>query len=281
MPKSDDIKIIAEAGINHNGSVETAKKLIDAAVDAGCDYVKFQKRTPDICVPEHKKSEPRDTPWGTLPYIEYKHKIEFGREEYEEIDAYCRENGIGWFASVWDIPSVQFMSEFTDIGKIPSAHLTNDPVLRATRKAFDTMIVSTGMSTQKQIDHAMDLVRPDVIMHSVSSYPTEVSELNLEYISFLKARYPYAEVGYSGHEMGVVASSASVALGATWVERHITLDKTMWGSDQAISLEPDELKELTKNIRTVQAAMGGNQERGLLRSEMKKQKSLRKDDTPS
>lgn len=272
-----NVKIIGEIGINHNGDVETAKKLIDVAVHCGCDYVKFQKRTPDVCVPEHKKETPRETPWaGEITYLNYKYDVEFEKEEYDEIDRYCREKGIGWFASVWDPQSVEFMTQYTDIGKIPSAHLTNDEVLINTRDAFETMIVSTGMSTQDQVDHAMNLVRPDVVMHSVSAYPTKVDEMNLEYVTFLKNRYPFAEVGYSGHELGIVSSAASVALGATWVERHITLDKEMWGSDQAISLEPNELQELVYNIRTVEKSLGGNHERSLLHSEVSKQKSLRK-----
>jgi len=270
------ISVVGEVGINANGDLETAKKLIDVADHCGCDYVKFQKRSPEACVPEHKKNDLRETPWGEIQYIDYKHKIEFGKEEFEEIDRYCSEKNMGWFSSVWDLPSVEFMQEFTDIGKIPSPHLTNDPVLKATRESFDEMIISTGMSTQEQIDHAVDISDPSVIMHSVSSYPTNVDEISLEYIKYLRESFPEKEIGYSGHEKGVVSSAAAVALGVDWVERHITLSTDLWGSDQSLSLEPSELNELVSNIRKVEKAMGGNKKREILPSEKTKKKSLRK-----
>ncbi len=272
------ISIVGEVGINANGDLETAKKLIDVADHCGCDYVKFQKRAPDRCIPEHKKTDLRETPWGEIQYIDYKHKIEFGKEEFEEIDSYCSEKNMGWFSSVWDLPSVEFMQKFTDIGKIPSPHLTNDPVLKATRESFDEMIISTGMSTQEQIDHAVDISDPNIIMHSVSSYPTETEEINLEYISFLKDHFSNIEVGYSGHEKDLVSSAAAVTLGAKWIERHIALDNNMWGSDQSLSLEPKELYQLVKNIRTVEKAMGGYNDRVLFDSEKSKKKDLRRED---
>lgn len=275
--KEGNVSVVGEIGINHNGDVETAKKLIDVAEASGCDYVKFQKRDPDVCVPEHKKSDLRETPWGELKYIDYKYKVEFDKEEFQEIDEYCENKNLDWFSSVWDLPSVQFMSEFSKIGKIPSAHLNNDPVLEATRNSFEKMIISTGMSTQEQINHAVDISNPDVIMHSVSSYPTNVDNISLEYIKYLRQTFSRKEIGYSGHEKGVVSSAAAVALGVDWIERHITLDKDMWGSDQSLSLEPDELKELVENIRKVESAMGGNEPREILPSEKEKKKSLRKE----
>lgn len=276
LENTDEVSIVAECGINHNSDLKTAKKLIDVASHCGCDYIKFQKRDPEVCVPESKKTDMRDTPWGRMKYIDYKHQIELDKDSFEEIDEYCEERDIGWFSSVWDNPSVDFMAEFTDIGKIPSPHLTNDPVLKRTREKFDKMIISTGMSTQEQIDHAVEISNPDVIMHSVSSYPTETEEINLEYVKFLKDRFPGVEVGYSGHEKDVVSSASVVTLGAEWIERHITLDNEMWGSDQSLSLEPQELYQLVQNIKTVEKAMGGYHERVLVESEKSKKEDLRK-----
>lgn len=268
------IKIIAEIGINHNGSVETAKKLIDVAKVAGCDYVKFQKRTPDICVPEEQKYKLRQTPWGEMTYIEYKKKIEFEEREYQEIDEYCKSNNIGWFASVWDLPSVDFMSKFKSIGKIPSALITEDELLKYSRKKFDHLLISTGMSTEEEIERAILLGNPDVIFHTNSSYPSKINELNLNYINFLKEKYK-KEVGYSGHEYGLVTTFATVAMGVTWIERHITLDRTMWGSDHIASIEPQGLIKLVKGIRDIESALGKATPRELVGSEIEKKKSLR------
>lgn len=268
------IKIIAEIGINHNGSVETAKKLIDVAKVAGCDYVKFQKRTPDICVPEEQKYKLRQTPWGEMTYIEYKKKIEFEEQEYQEIDRYCKSNNIGWFASVWDLPSVDFMSKFKSIGKIPSALITEDELLKYSRKKFDHLLISTGMSTEEEIEKAVSLGNPDVIFHTNSSYPSKINELNLNYINFLKEKYK-KEVGYSGHEYGLVTTFATVAMGVTWIERHITLDRTMWGSDHIASIEPQGLIKLVKGIRDIESALGKATPRELVGSEIEKKKSLR------
>ena len=251
------IKIVAEIGINHNGDLNIAKKLIDLAYVAGCDYVKFQKRTPDKCVPEHKKHEHKDTPWGTMTYLEYKHRLEFTRDEYEQIDVYCNERGIGWFASVWDMESAWFMSRFCDIAKIPSALITDYKLLTYTRSLFKTVIMSTGMSTEQEIEDAVALCRPDVIMHTHSAYPAPVDELRLEHITYLKNKYE-CKTGYSGHEHGLSTTYATVALGIDWIERHITLDHDMWGSDHKSSVDPVGVIKLVRTIRDIEKAMGGN-----------------------
>jgi len=267
------VNIIGEIGINHNGDLDICKKIIDAAVLAGCNYVKFQKRNPDVCVPEEQKTKPKSTPWGEMTYLEYKYKVEFGKEEYDEIDRYCKEKGIGWFASVWDKDSVDFMSQYNNISKIPSALITNKELVEYARSKFDYLIISTGMSTEEEIELAVKYSNPDVIMHTNSTYPSPVNELNLEYIHWLK-KYN-KEVGYSGHEYGLVTTFATVPMGVTWIERHITLDRTMWGSDQVASVEPGGLIKLVKGIRDIEKALGGNSERKLLNSELSKRKSLR------
>lgn len=269
------INIIGEIGINHNGDLHLCKKLIDAAVLAGCDYVKFQKRNPDVCVPEEQKTQPKTTPWGDMTYLEYKHRIEFGREEYDEIDRYCKEKGIGWFASVWDKDSVDFMKSYTEVAKIPSALINEDELLIYARENFKYLIISTGMSTEEQVEHCINTANPDVIMHTNSTYPTPVSELNLEYITWLKEKYN-KPVGYSGHEYGLVTTFAAVPLGVTWIERHITLDRTLWGSDQVASVEPSGLIKLVKGIRDIEEALGGNKPREVYPGELVKQKTLRK-----
>lgn len=269
------IKIIGEIGINHNGDINICKKIIDSAVLAGCDYVKFQKRNPDVCVPEDQKLKPKSTPWGDMTYIEYKHRIEFGKKEFDEINAYCKEKKIAWFASVWDIDSVDFMSKYCNISKIPSALITDDRLIRYARKKFDCLIISTGMSTEKEIEHCVEVCNPDVIMHTNSTYPSPINELNLNYISWLRNKYK-KEVGYSGHEYGLITTFATVPMGVTWIERHITTDRTLWGSDQVASVEPAGLFKLVKGIRDIEAALGKKSARVVLPSEMKKLKSLRK-----
>jgi len=268
---------IAEIGINHNGSVEITKKLIDAACLAGFDYVKFQKRNPDVCVPEHQKSVMRDTPWGKMTYLEYKYRVEFGKKEYDEISRYCDEKGIGWFASVWDTDSVDFMSNYTYISKIPSALITDKKLCVYARDNFDRLLISTGMSDQKEVDMAIHNAKPDVVFHTNSTYPSPVSELNLNYINWLKsdARNNNYQVGYSGHEYGLTTTFAAVALGATWIERHITLDRTMWGSDHLASVEPAGMMKLIKGIRDIESALGSMGPREVLGSELSKLKSLR------
>ncbi len=268
-------KIIAEIGINHNGSIDTAKELIDVAAVAGCDYVKFQKRTPDICVPEDQKNKIRSTPWGEMKYIDYKKKIEFEKDEYDILMEYSKSKNIECFASVWDIPSVDFMKNYTDIGKIPSALITDLELCKAARAAFGTLIISTGMSTEEEIEACVSSCLPDIIMHTNSAYPSKYEELNLNYIKHLSEKYPQSEIGYSGHEYGLVSTFAAVALGSSWVERHITLDRTMWGSDQLASVEPIGLIKLVKGIRTVESSLGQKGPRKVLGSELSKRKSLR------
>mgnify|MGYP003110533426 CR=1 FL=1 len=275
MEKKIVTKIIAEIGINHNGSVDLAKKIINASSLAGCDYVKFQKRTPDICVPEEQKDKLRKTPWGEIKYIDYKKKIEFEEQEYDEIYRHCEEIGIQCFSSVWDIPSVDFMVKYTNIGKIPSALITDLELCKKAREAFDTLIISTGMSTEQEIEECVNICNPEVIMHTNSSYPSKYEELNLNYINHLKHKFPEAQIGYSGHEYGLVSTFAAVALGSEWVERHVTLDRTMWGSDQLSSVEPMGLMKLVKGIRTVEMSMGKSGPREVMGSELEKRKSLR------
>lgn len=269
-------KIIAEIGINHNGDLDIAKKLIDVASIAGCDYVKFQKRNPDICVPEEQKSKPKSTPWGDVTYLEYKYKTEFGKVEYDEIDNYCKEKNIKWFASVWDEDSVDFMSHYGNITKIPSALITDKELTRYARDRFDNLIISTGMSTEEEIKECIINCNPDVIMHTNSTYPAPNNELNLDYITWLKEKYPNKDIGYSGHEFGLTTTVASTLLGATWIERHITLDRSMWGSDQMASVEPQGLIKLVKSIRDIEKARGGYGPRVVMGGELQKLKSLRK-----
>jgi N-acetylneuraminate synthase len=252
------VYIVAEVGINHNGSVETAKRLIDAAVLAGCNAVKFQKRTPDLCVPAQQRDLMRETPWGTMSYLEYRHRMEFGVGEYGALIQYCRERSIDWFASCWDEPSIDFIEWFEPIGyKIPSAALTDVGLLKRFRATGRPLILSTGMSTMGQIEAAVDLLGTDnlVITHSTSTYPCPLGELNLKMIDTIRSRFG-CPVGYSGHEVGLPTTLAAVCLGACLVERHITLDRAMWGSDQAASVEPQGIARLVKYIRDIEAAMG-------------------------
>ena len=268
-------KVIAEIGINHNGSLEIAKKLIDIASVAQCDYVKFQKREPEICVPEEQKSKLRKTPWGEMTYIDYKHKIEFGKKEFDEIFSYCEQKNIGCFASVWDNVSVDFMKQYTDITKIPSALITNLELCRYARANNQFLIISTGMSTEEEITQCVEACNPDVIMHTNSSYPSRIEELNLQYISWLREKYPQKQVGYSGHEFGLVPTFATIPLGVEWVERHITIDRTMWGSDQMSSVEPHGLIKLVKGIKDIEKSLGTKGPRTVLGTELEKRKSLR------
>jgi N-acetylneuraminate synthase len=253
--------IIAEIGINHNGNLSIAKRLIDIAKAAGCQAVKFQKRTPDLCVPEHQKSQMRETPWGYISYLEYRRQVEFGQEQYEEIDRHCRDVGILWTASCWDIPSLNFIEQFNPpFHKIASACLTNDELLQEASKTSVPIILSTGMSTFDQIDHAIQLLPNNrlALLHCIASYPANYHELNLRCIQSLTNRYSIP-VGYSGHETGLPASVAAVALGACIIERHITCDRSMWGSDQASSLEPNGITKLVQYIRTIEPALGDGQ----------------------
>jgi len=271
----DRVKIIAEIGINHNGDMSIAKHLIDTAVLSNCDYVKFQKRSPDIAVPDRQKQVMRDTPWGQMSYIDYKHRLEFSKEEYDEINRYCQLKGILWFASVWDMPSVDFMKAYGPIVKVPSPMITDIELLAYARQHFDKMIISTGMSTEAEIEAAIQHGNPDVIMHTNSTYPCPVEDLNLEYITWLKGKYG-KEVGYSGHEYGLTTTFATIPLGASWIERHITLDRTMWGSDQMASVEPIGFIKLVKGIRAIEKALSGNHARVISQSEQIKKESLRR-----
>ena len=257
-----NIYIIAEIGINHNGDLSIAKKLIDIAKVAGCDVVKFQKRNPDVCVPEHQKTIMRDTPWGKMTYLEYKYKVEFGQREYDEIDVYCKDKKIKWTASPWDLDSLDFLNQY-DIPfiKIPSALLTNLELIKESVKTGKKIIISTGMSTIEEVDAAVNAIKEVnanssyAILHCNSTYPAPNNELNLKCIETLQNRYQ-CEVGYSGHEFGLTTTIASICLGATIIERHITLDRTMWGTDQMCSVEPQGLIKLVRGIKELNNALG-------------------------
>ncbi|GAB3403190.1 N-acetylneuraminate synthase family protein [Schumannella luteola] len=253
------VYVIAEIGLNHNGSVENAKKLIDVAAHAGAQAVKFQKRTPEISTPEHMKSTPRETPWGTMTYLEYRYKVEFDREQYIEIGDYATMRGLDWFASPWDEPSVDFLEDINVVAhKVASASVTDLGMLQRLRETGKPIILSTGMSTLEQIDRAVATLGIDnlVILHATSTYPLPAEEANLRMITTLKHRYPGVPIGYSGHETGLQISLAAVAMGAVMVERHITLDRAMWGSDHAASLEPQGLERLVRDIRVIEEALG-------------------------
>ncbi|MDY6846552.1 MAG: N-acetylneuraminate synthase family protein [Chloroflexota bacterium] len=255
--------IIAEVGINHNGSVQVARDLIKAAFDAGVDAVKFQKRTPEICVPDHQKGQMRDTPWGYISYLDYRYKVEFDQEAYQEIDDYCRSLGIDWLASSWDIPSLSFIDAFDPPAhKVPSALLTDHKLLRGVKGTGKPVILSTGMSTMEEIREAVDILGTDnlVICHTTSSYPCPPEELNLKMIQTLKDRFD-CPIGYSGHEVGLVTSALAVGMGACLLERHVTLDRAMWGSDQAASVEPQGVRTLVKYIRVTEKALGDGKKR--------------------
>lgn len=251
--------ICAEIGINHNGDLDLARELIDTAVTAGCDAVKFQKRTVDKVYTKEYLDGPRESPWGTTQRAQ-KEGLEFGKKEYDIIDAYCREKGIAWYASAWDVDSQIFLQQYNlKYNKIASAMLTNDELLETVAKEGRYTFIATGMSTYEEIDHAVEVFRkyncPFELMHCNSTYPMENKDANLNLIQELAKRYQ-CRVGYSGHERGVLVSTCAVAAGATSIERHITMDQTMYGSDQKASIEPDELCELVKNIRETELIMG-------------------------
>ena len=270
--------IIAEIGINHNGDLEIAKQIIDAAVHAGVDAVKFQKRTPEVATPPEQQKQMRETPWGYISYLEYRHKVEFSAEQYHEIDAFCKEKNIPWMVSVWDEPAVDFMEKFTTPAyKIPSASLTDHKLLKHVRQTGKPMIISTGMSTMEQIRKAVNVIGEEnlVIMHCTSTYPCEPEELNLKMIETLRKEFPNSPIGYSGHEVGLVPSAIAVALGACIVERHMTLDRAMWGSDQAASVEPGGFERLMKYIRVAEASVGDGVKK-VYESEMPSIKKLRR-----
>lgn len=251
--------VIAEIGINHNGSVALAKKMIDGACFAGCDAVKFQKRTPELCVPHDQWHIERDTPWGRMTYIDYRHRMEFGFEQFAEIDRHCRERGLLWFASCWDEAAVEFIAQFNPpLYKAASASLTDHHLLQKMRQTRTPVMISTGMSTPEEIEQAVQAIGSEdlLIAHSTSSYPCKPEELNLRMIGTLKGRYPGSPVGYSGHEIGLAPSWAAVALGATFLERHLTLDRATWGTDQAASVEVMGMHRLVANIRDIERSLG-------------------------
>lgn len=250
--------IVAEIGINHNGSVDLAKQLIDAAIFAGCNAVKFQKRTVDIVYSKEELEKPRESPFGAKNG-DLKRGLEFGQKEYEEINIYCNEKGILWFASCWDEASVDFIDQFNlPCYKISSASLTDDGLLRYHRKKGRPIILSTGMSNLAMIRHAVNVLGEDklVVAHCTSTYPSKSEELNLQCIKTLKREFKKVPIGYSGHETGLATTIAAKVLGACMVERHITLDRSMWGSDQAASVEPQGMRILVQNIREIEKAMG-------------------------
>ncbi len=272
--------IIAEIGINHNGSLDVAKKLIDVAALAGCDAVKFQKRNPDVCVPEHQKSVMRDTPWGTMTYLEYKYKVEFEKEEYDEIHEYCNQKGIAWSASPWDLDSLEFLDNYDlPFIKMPSAMMTNEPLMRAAARTGKKIIFSSGMSTLEETDKAVQWMREEqadfALLHCNSAYPAPIEDLNLSCIKTLQGRYN-CEVGYSGHEFRIGTTVAAIYLGATILERHITLDRTMWGSDHLSSVEPQGLIKMVRGVRELELAYGDGVKR-VTEGELPSRKKLRGD----
>lgn len=251
---------IAEVGINHNGDLQLAKKLVDASFACNWDCVKFQKRNPDVCVPDSQKKVIRETPWGRMTYLDYKKKIEFGKIEYDYIDTYCQEKPINWTASVWDFDSLKFLLNYNvPFIKIPSAMLTNHALLKESAQTDIPLMVSTGMSTLDEIDEAFKLINKygvkPILMHTNSSYPTPMNELNLNLIPVLKERYNCV-VGYSGHEYNLEPTVIAVALGAQVVERHITLSHQLWGTDQKSSLEVHAMDLLRKRAFDVKTILG-------------------------
>ena len=250
--------IVAEIGINHNGDLDLALKMIDIAVRAGVDAVKFQKRTPELATPPEQQKQMRETPWGYITYLDYRRKIEFGEKEYLEIDRHCKELGIPWFASVWDEQAVDFMEKFdTPAYKIPSASMTDHKLMSYARKTAKPLIMSTGMSTMEQIQAAVKVIGTEnlIITHCTSTYPCEPEELNLKMILTLRKEFS-CPIGYSGHEVGLIPPQIAIALGACMIERHLTIDRAMWGSDQAASVEPGGFERLVKYIRVSEASLG-------------------------
>lgn len=273
------IFITAEIGINHNGDINLAKKLIDAAVMAGCDAVKFQKRTVDKVYTKEYLDGPRESPWGTTQRAQ-KEGLEFGKAEYDTIDAYCREKGIEWYASAWDVDSQIFLRQYElKYNKIASAMLTNDALLETVAEEGRYTFIATGMSTYEEIDHAVEIFQahhcPFELLHCNSTYPMQDADANLKLINELRLRYQCA-VGYSGHETATFVSTLAAAMGITSIERHITLDRTMYGSDQKASIEPADLCVLVRDVRRVQQVLGTG-EKILSKAESEVKKKLRGD----
>lgn len=272
---------IGEVGINHNGSVDIAKRIIDMAKICGVEFIKFQKRNPEICVPEDVRDRIIETPWGEISYFDYKKRVEFGVDEFRIIDNYCKEKQIIWFASVWDVPSVEFMEKFNiPCYKVPSAKLTDKELLDKLRKVGKPIILSTGMSTQDEIDKAVAFLNDTklVIMHCNSSYPAKDEELNLNCIKSLIKKYPQHIIGYSGHEEGITPSVVAALLGAKLIERHITIDRAMWGTDQSASIEFSGLRRLVRDLNLIDKWLGDGIKR-LYESEILVKKKLRDKET--
>lgn len=272
------VYIIAEIGINHNGSLSIAKQLIDEAVSAGCDAVKFQKRTPEFCTPKDQWNQERDTPWGRMKYIDYRHRVEFGYDEYNEIDSYCEKKKIDWFASCWDEQAIEFIEQFnSQIYKCASASLTDHSLIERVKETGKPYILSTGMSSMFEIEQTIEKfgAKNLLIAHSTSAYPCNPKELNLNMIRTLSGLYPDTPIGYSGHETGLATTVAAVAMGACFAERHFTLDRAMWGSDHAASVEPQGMQKLVRDIRDVEMAMGDGVKQ-VYESEMSALKRLRR-----
>jgi N-acetylneuraminate synthase len=270
--------IVGEIGINHNGDVDIAKKIIAGAKHAGCDAVKFQKRTPEICTPKDQWNIERETPWGRMTYIDYRHKVEFGKKEYSEVDRYCKEIGMTWFTSCWDEPSVDFIEQFNPpLYKTASASLTDFSLLDKLKILNKPIMMSTGMSTMEQINKAVSFMDKNNLMiaHATSAYPCKNEELNLKMIETLKRKFPDIPIGYSGHEVGLAPTWAAVALGACFVERHITLDRAMWGTDQAASVEVGGMERLVASIRDIEKSLGDGV-KNVYESELGQIKKLRR-----
>jgi N-acetylneuraminate synthase len=278
------INVIGEVGINYafgnnkDKFISNAQKLISLASVAGCNYVKFQKRNPDIAVPDAQKTKPKKVPWRKeeTTYLQYKEDIEFSFEQYQYIVHFCQENEIDSFVSVWDIDSAQEMSKLYTLTKIPSAKLTDWELLETVRDLYDVKILSTGMSFEEEIDKAVDILQPQIIMHTNSVYPTPIEDLYLKYIKWLKEKYPKKEIGYSSHYYGIKDVFPAVALDIQWIEKHITLNHENWGSDQKASVEPHGLFELVKGIRDIELGLAkGYEKRTLYPGEEIKRESLR------
>lgn len=252
------VEVIAEIGINHNGDLDLCKQMILAAKQAGATSVKFQKRDPDVCVPEHQKNVSRETPWGTMTYIEYKHRIEFSKTEYDEIDRYCKEIDIKWFLSIWDINSLHFALLYSNrLVKIPSALATDTDLVKRAGSNFDKVIVSAGMCNFKEVvdlvkifEHTKNLI----LFYTVSAYPAPLDQLNLDTIDLYK--HFNCPLGYSSHDVGIYPAAATVLKGVKYIEKHFTTDKTLYGTDQSASMEPSELEELVKQVRLLEQSLG-------------------------
>jgi N-acetylneuraminate synthase len=257
--------LIGEIGINHNGDLQIAKRLIDAAFATSWSCVKFQKRNPDKAVPEHQKDVEKETPWGKMTYLEYKYRVEFKKNEYDLIDMYCKEKPIDWTASVWDLDSLEFLTKYSlPFLKVPSAMLTNDLLLTETCKSGYPVILSTGMSTLEEVDHAFNILSKYAgsyaLLHTNSAYPAKSEDLNLNVIPFLIDRYK-CTVGYSGHEYGLTPTVIATAIGAMIIERHITVDRYMWGTDQLASVEIEGMDSLSKRVREVKTILGNGEKK--------------------